>query len=171
MAVVVAWVLFVAAVALDPSRVNEVMVAPLILAVFYVASSHHSDPRRRKVAYAAGTLGAFYAAIAAGVVLSNLVPAGALPGGAVLGLVIVAYAFAVGGAFMWPSKPAVVTRRRHVSWLGFLGLGLGFAAMVVVSIDGPGPLLAVGLLVVAGILVFWTVVTAHDEPVADAPAN
>jgi MFS family permease len=167
-----AWPLFVAAVALDPTRVNEgVVLAPPIWAILYVASSTYSDPRRRKFVFAGAGLGAYYGAIAAGLLLGALVPAGAVSGGAVLGIGITAYLLLMVGAFVWPSKPVVVTQRRHFSWLGFVGLGLGFAAAFVVSIDGPGPLLAVGLLVVAAILVFWTVVTAHDEPVADATAS
>jgi len=155
----------------DEPPLQQLVVFPLVWMVIWSLGAGNGQPRSRRFLTASKWLGAYFGAILVGRLIRELPLADGAPGGWTIGLGIAAYALGIAGAVMWPSKRAAATKRRHVSWLGFVGLGLGFVAARVVSIDGPGPLLAVGLLVVAGILVFWTVVTAHDEPLAEPTAS
>ena len=169
---VAAWVLFAATVAVGRELpMLELVVSPLIMITLWVLGAGNGSPLARRFREGAASLGAYYGAIVVGLLLSHLFSAGRPSEGWSIALGAAAWASITVAAVMWPSKPVVQRPRRRISWVAFAALLPAVAAMFVVRMDDPGPLIAFVLLVIAAITMCWGILAGHDVPPEPAPAG
>jgi hypothetical protein len=156
---VMAWGLFVLVVATGQGLPNLGMVfGPLVWVILLLLEMRGKEPIRRTLARVGPFLVALYGGIALGVVLGGgpLADAQDRPPFWLVGAAVIA---SIAAAALWPSQPEPeLLRRRSLGWPAPAAILCGIAAMFVVTNDGPGPVMALVLLVIAVILGVWAVV-------------